>query len=274
MKDINKMLNMPNGDSQFDLLFEGIQLNFKVRKESGILPLVIYFHGAIDRNKRKTPVFQPFLNITGCHQLSIYDPTLDIDASLRAGWYIGFNNKNIQKILTEFFKEIKRIINYSTLVFVGSSVGGFAALFFGSQFKDSYVLTFNPQTDITKYYPGHYKEFLSAAFPKKDESCILKNTFSLIDLYKDKCETNIYYYQSKGDDFHIKNHFLPFLQILPRELFLRSNFFFSDEDGHKPPKHIYLVKTLNKILKKIEIKEMKKTQEKNFKYLTRNYASL
>ena len=109
-------------------------------------PLIITFGGIGGGISQPLFEFKNFLkkNIN-CHVIFIRDT--------KQSWYqrgvIGLGD-NINEV-TNNIKEIISKINYSKIITIGCSMGGYAALLFGNLLNVNSILAFSPQTFIGKY---------------------------------------------------------------------------------------------------------------------------
>ncbi len=108
-------------------------------------PLIIAFGGISGAIYQPVFEFKNFLqNNVDCHFIFVKDTN--------QCWYhkgaIGLGN-NIESA-SHNLKSIINTINYSKVLTIGGSMGGFAALLFGSLLKVDGIISFSPQTFIDK----------------------------------------------------------------------------------------------------------------------------
>lgn len=178
-------------------------------------PLHIIFHGAMvggtwfPRFERVTS-----MNEAGRSFCSIADPTIQLDRSLKLGWYGG--NDAIDPIdwVTSLVTRLVEITKTSQLIFVGSSGGGFAALQASRRFTDSLAFVMDPQTIITEYHEAQVNRFLEAGFDGMSATSALAaypDRLSAVASYEQSETRNfIYYTQHLWDKFHVEHHLGPF----------------------------------------------------------------
>ena len=137
-EQVSELLNREIGDSQVSIKLTGGEVFVKIRKVPNSRELLIIFHGAFDRKKRKMPPFEPFAkNLKNVTQLSVSDPSMQIDKTHEASWYSGHEGFESQKILPDLFSEIVEQGQFDRVVFLGGSSGGFASLFYSSLINKS-----------------------------------------------------------------------------------------------------------------------------------------
>lgn len=79
----------------------------------------------------------------------------------KQAWYKFGVDKNLcstQEIKSYLLSRIEKG-NYKKIVFLGNSMGGFAAIFFGVQIKVDQIIAFSPQTFIDKFNRNLYLDF-------------------------------------------------------------------------------------------------------------------
>jgi len=213
---------------------------------------IVFFHGAIESHFT-LPVLSG-LGISGgleANRVFVSDPSLVLDDELMLSWYAGnLHQPDLQQKLTLILKKVADSLGTQRIVFFGGSGGGFAALYFASQFRDSLAVVFNPQTDIAKYKPRAVTDFVTKAFNIDAESTeplsqlpteVVSN---LCDLYSGPQNVQVAYMQNLNDDSHVQSHLGPFLEAVHPEtevLVLKERW----NDGHTPPPKDVLARVLN-----------------------------
>jgi pimeloyl-ACP methyl ester carboxylesterase len=181
--------------------------------------LFITFHGAVDRKTREVPSFLGFFADlkNKAHQLNVSDPAMLRDGEHAISWYAGHKGLHLQKILPVLFRNLQTALDIDRVVFLGSSGGGFAALFYGWQHPGSVVLAANPQTDLTKYYKFGVDAYRAGCWPDLPLDADLSQvvTTDVGSLYAQKVPSTVIYVQSAMDPFHLGQHMAPFLAQVP-----------------------------------------------------------
>src|SRR5699024_7632468 len=159
---------------------------------------VFFFHGAIE------PHFTlPILSGLGIsrdllvNRVFLSDPSLVLDDKLMLSWYAGNGYQpTLQSDLVKIIAKVSGNLNSERLVFFGGSGGGFAALYYGSYFDDSVVITFNPQTDIKRYHARVVSDYIEKAFMRPAEPHNFQEAFKDAQLVSDRC----YHYSYEHDN--------------------------------------------------------------------------
>lgn len=183
--------------------------------------LVVLFHGAVDQSKRTLPAFLGFRPGVErhAHQISVADPTLALDKNLSNTWYCGSHGTPLQKLLPPFFERLKDALQVDRVVFVGSSGGGFAALYNSFHIAKSVAVVTVPQTNINEYYKSRRDAFLESCWKNADA-----DSYPVLDLrtvYQKASSNGIVYIQSSLDALHLNKHMIPFLAALPEKKLAR-----------------------------------------------------
>jgi len=203
---------------------------------------IFFFHGTIERHFT-LPVLSG-LGISGAvnaNRVFVSDPSLVLDETLMLAWYAGNHHQpNLQEVLTNILRKIAESLGSKKVVFFGGSGGGFASLYFASQFENSLALVFNPQTDIAKYSERAVRDFAKKSFGVESETTNpLANLPSEVvtdvcDIYTIPTPATVAYLQNQKDTVHVETHLGPFLDSLHAEtdlLLLKEPW----RDGHSPP---------------------------------------
>lgn len=192
-----------------------VPIRFKKARNENAKVLAVLFHGAVDKSKRPIPTFQPFFNeISGsAHQISISDPSMLRDGDHTICWYIGDDQFNTQKVVKEIIDGFVSELNIERLIFVGSSGGGFASLYFSWHFPNSIAFTCSPQVDIEEYYFGHRDFYMQNCWPGATLPDLAErgHCTSVLDLYRNSMRNIVVYLVSAGDRLHLVRHASPFI---------------------------------------------------------------
>lgn len=193
-------------------------LAIKGQASPGAKSLVVQFHGAIDRTKRKTPAFLDMRPGLGrhAHQISIADPSLELSPDLTNAWFAGSRQMPLQKLLPKLIQSLVTELDIERVIFFGSSGGGFAALFYSWHFPGSIAVVSAPQTNIRAYYPGRRKGYFETCWGK-DSADIRDFCFDLRELYREKVPNTVVYLQSQLDTHHYAKHLMPLIASLPSD---------------------------------------------------------
>lgn len=213
---------------------------------------IFLFHGAIEPHFT-LPVLSG-LGISGgldANRVFVSDPSLTLDDGLLLAWYAGNHKQpDLQQNLVKIFKKITASLRTKRTVFFGGSGGGFASLYFASQFQNSLALVFNPQTNIAKYSKRAVKDFAEKAFQVDGShgdpaSQLPTGVISdLCEFYKTPLDTKIVYMQNRNDQTHMESHLRPFSKAMHTNnefLLLKEHW----QKGHSPPPKDLLTHVLN-----------------------------
>lgn len=211
----NYLFKPSDGKSQININIHGHTVPVKFLWNKTCQNLLISFHGAVDRVTRTPPIFSPILPHLGndTAQLSISDPLMLVEGDYGMTWYAGSDIFPAQIILTELFNKIIELGHFKRVVFVGSSGGGFAALYYSSLISESVAITGNPQTSIHRYYSGHIKRYMDGCWSSLANESELSNKIctDLCHWYSVERPNTVVYLQSPGDSFHTRTQLAPFL---------------------------------------------------------------
>lgn len=198
----------------FLLPLDGKALPLWLRRRSESDTLLVSFHGAVDRASRTPPVFMPAFPLTGNvpSQLAISDPALLEPGDFSLAWYAGQPGLALQQALPGVIRDAMRHLGASRVIFVGSSGGGFASLYYSWHFPDSVALVAVPQTNMRSYHRGHIRRYREALWPDATSDAALSKRIctDVCPLYAREVPNTVIYLQSAGDRFHLHSQLLPF----------------------------------------------------------------
>ncbi len=115
--------------------------------------LLVCFGGAQDRGKIGLPRFEweRQLEIFDIPKLFVSDPTLDLAADLRLGWYLGSARTDAHTSIARLVSRYAQQLGVEEIWTMGTSGGGFAAMQVGAIIPHAHVFAVNPQTDVSEY---------------------------------------------------------------------------------------------------------------------------
>lgn len=210
------------GYSQGDVLSidigGSVDLPVKVDPAAGSDALIVVFHGAVNRDKRPYPAFLNFRAGLGhaAHQIAIADAALGLDPELPLSWYAGAPGLPLQELLPPLFHKLQYELQVEKLIFMGSSGGGFAALFYSWHCPGSVAIVQVPQTNILEYHlPGAFRRYSAVCWPEGGSSNEFAPILDLRELYTMDSGNSVVYIQSTLDGHHLHRQMLPFLASLP-----------------------------------------------------------
>ncbi len=215
-----ELLRSSTAGERVDLPIGGTIVPVRFRHVRNGRSLVISFHGAVDRATRSVPVFPAFMRDLGgeVSQLSVSDPSMLKEGAFGLSWYAGHQGFPSQVILSLLFERIVEAFEFSRVVFLGSSGGGFASLFYSSLIPGSIAIAVAPQTSMHAYYAGHIKRYREGCWPSvaSDEELSGVICTDLCERYARPMQNLVIYLQSAGDHFHFRTQLIPFLNAVSK----------------------------------------------------------
>lgn len=185
-------------------------------------PLIVYFNGAVSRDKYKTlPVLlgAGLMGDLEASSIVISDASLHSDPGLALGWHAGSAGMPLPDILREIIDHVAQVVQAPRIIFCGPSGGGFAALACAVHYPQSLCYVWNPQTDILKYNADSVLAYGRACFGLQTFRECRQNLpalaqTSLINLYAAKYAGNTVLYTQNLSDAHVIKHATPFMQSI------------------------------------------------------------
>lgn len=252
------------GKNTFFLSYKGVlfpmYLDYKGEEKWVILP-----PAAHSRDTKKTiPSFQRsnFSDGIEANVISLFDPSLFLSEDLRLAWFVGTKEKHYAEILAELFKEVFLGLNVNTsdVLIYGTSGGGIPAIKMGTYLKNSTVYCGNIQTDASKYYQKHYNKMREDLFSSDDKDLIYKTYKERMNCYDWDGSFNLVVTQNIYDEFHYKNHFLPYYNHLknnPTNLNYNFYTYENEKSGHGVLGKDLELKIINTLLYAIDLEDFK-----------------
>lgn len=144
-----------SGQSQpFSIDLDGLPFDGLFRPGKGDT-LFVFFTSAVARGPdRVLPIFQwvgPSKLCTGS-ALFLADPALVLSEMLTLAWYLGTSCQPLQEVLVRVVAAVRQASGAARIAFVGSSGGGFPALWLTERFPDSVAFVNAPTTTIRSHH--------------------------------------------------------------------------------------------------------------------------
>lgn len=241
LRELRALLrDLKPGSHEIRLMLNGLAVCFKLTRVADCDKMVVNFHGAINRATRSYPTYnKPFRSLSDVNQLSVADPSMQLDRPFNIAWYAGHEGFNTQEILTQALMQFREALEIRRTVYFGSSGGGFAALYFSHADPESIVVAANPQTRIARYHARLVTEYRTQCWPRlKANGDIEQVTCADVrPLYEGGFQNTVIYSQSLGDEVHMVRQMLPFVRSAARSdsrKRLVPATYFTGEMGHSP----------------------------------------
>lgn len=209
-------------------------------------PLVVCFHGLIERRKRSVPVFEGAYLRSELQDraltISISDPLLERFSDLTTTWYTGSADFNTSDMIRTFVASMTAALVPCKTIFVGTSTGGHAALCQSSFVANSIAVVCNPITEISSYMKWHVGLFLKRCWPLVSDAKSLNSVVvdDVSELYKES-SVNKVILLNNSSDHHFWGKTVPFLSKTAEQFSRGNNLlfisdFFDSHIGHSVPR--------------------------------------
>jgi hypothetical protein len=195
-------------------------------KEHG-RPLIVFGQGMAHRDQYTLPRFQRMDWSSSFEEniLIINDPTLFQDERLKLGWCLGNSEYYVLPRLTEIVSMAAEQLGISqrSVMFYGSSAGGFTSLMMSSRLPGSIAFVNNPQTDVLQFKRGGVSLLLDVAFGgiSIDEAYEkFGDRFSFVRWLQSESAVvpRLYYWQNILDEDHYQDQMLPLMAGLQERM--------------------------------------------------------
>lgn len=129
--------------------FEGVKVKYMYKKVKDSKALLIVFSACTRNGLRARYNYVKTLSGVACNRLFILD---DWASDHRGSYYLGKNfTFDEEKATNALIDKIIKMQSTSKVMYCGSSKGGYAALNFGLQHKNSIIISGGPQYHLYKY---------------------------------------------------------------------------------------------------------------------------
>lgn len=219
--------------------------------------LIVSLHGALNRKTTQLPRFERLSTLLGTDYSALFvsDPSLYLDETLELAWFTGWEGYNLFPDLAELIEASAEQVGASKVILSGSSGGGFAALQLAPLIEDSVALAFNPQTDIHSYWQGGdptkhgaERKYIEVVYPSAAPNGIWKidwgedwslkhgTIHSPVRRYTKPVSCWVVY-MNNLNDFHVEQHFRPFLDSLKlsKQEGIMTEYSYEGKEGHFAP---------------------------------------
>ena len=174
---------------RFDFLFCGCKVSaYYFHREEFQDRLFVGFNGAVNRDAEKDPrdVFQrrTWAESIEASSLFISDPTLLRSNTIQIGWGQGSSFTQPLAAMSQcvdFVRQQVDIKSNNSILFFGSSAGGFQAIQAHSRFPGSRFLVNNAQFDWSKYFQKYVDQVLRSSHSGKSVKTLLAEEKSTVN---------------------------------------------------------------------------------------------
>jgi hypothetical protein len=218
-------------------------------------------HGALQRATIRIPRFERLRTFLRTGYSSIYfgDPSMSLTEKLSLSWFTGWHGMNAPHIIADYVQKAAHASGADTIVFVGSSGGGFACAQVSSYVPNSVAVVFNPQTVISAYRPNgslaYGRNFILRVMPElkpeaglasldsqTDWAAPMGDRGSMISRYSRPVSNRLLYVQNDQDHSHWTDHYLPFrsaVEGVANDDRIEYVIYTGPEGHSAPPKEIF-----------------------------------
>lgn len=153
-----------------------LYVNLKAQSDK----LVVFSNGAIDRSKKKPPIFMrsSWSEDINAHCIFVDDPTTH-NSTLTIGWGVGKADHYYLKSISEIINKISILLNLknNNVLYYGSSAGGTMSIMLATMHQQSQAVVNNPQAYTNRYLKGQVVERIRLKHFSELETTELLNTF-------------------------------------------------------------------------------------------------
>lgn len=151
----------------------------------------------------------------GFSVLAFSDPSIKQCNDLKIGWFQYSSSLSGFDLAVPCITAISKSqnINNSSILFFGSSAGGFAALKFGERYEQSAVIAINPQIFLFNYYREYVDQMLVACYPEIEPDEVFRKFSDRLQLNYERRKGVTVILQNMSDLHHVERHLKPLLEL-------------------------------------------------------------
>lgn len=193
-------LEIESGIHSFQVNRRMVDILFEERSSDA---LIVFFPSAVEPNL-SFPHFsgRGIAERSGHSLLSFSDPAIAVDANLSTNWTLGDATYQYHRDVPTI---IRKIAGSKRIIFIGSSAGGFPALYYGSLFPESVSLVMNPRTGLFTQ-PTHLQVTSHILFPNMKPQDIAE----VVPTRLGKALNTVVYFQNVSEDRYYSSHAIPY----------------------------------------------------------------
>lgn len=209
-------------------------------------PLVIFFHGAVRQSSPPVPVFEgtfvgtPLRRVANV--ISIADPSLLLNSTLKTTWYAGAFGMDVPAALRDMIAGLISGLKPSRVVLAGGSTGGHAAIYQSAFVPNGVAVACNPIGVISSYNDVHISEYRDFCWSSLGADKCRYSDMATESFSGDTTSTVVFLCNSR--DLHFPKQ----SAVLHADLFERTrsrnvavvSSFFASHAGHSYPPSVWL----------------------------------
>ena len=190
---------------------ENFKIDFLYKPSKKPKGLIVMFHGA-KMPEAPVPIFRGFRDTyKHCSLLSISDPLLEIyfASALTMSWYLDTEKFKITEHIRNIIKKVSSLEKHDTMLFFGTSGGGFPAIKYASIFHQGALLSNSPL-----YIDAHpYFEILTSVLAQNGDAFCEETSVDRI-LQKYGQPKYIILLTNENDVSQLEDHTKPFVHFM------------------------------------------------------------
>ncbi|WP_146113335.1 MULTISPECIES: hypothetical protein [unclassified Arthrobacter] len=243
--DVGSLLSQPLQTGLTSLKLEDQWFDFLFEDRHSATTLVT-FTAAVPAKAETFPIFSSrhIAEELGLNFLAFADPSCGGPHALPTFWHLGTQKIDSQTLIPSIVSMARSETN-SSLLFFGSSAGGFAALNYSSHFPNSAALVMNPRISLLNT-PKRTQSYTPVNFPDMETISVIRSLpYDQSKVYSVPRGNRVFYIQNLQDSNYTRHHYAHFKKnTLGREdiEFVVGNW----GKGHVvPPKSVYVDRLRN-----------------------------
>lgn len=249
---VHKLKNLLYFKSKQKIFRDECKIKYLFEKHESSNNLIISFAGLPSKNMPATYQYMRTLENQKMNKLFILD---DFGPSISGGsFYLAKNNnfeieRSVEKLINNIMNQLS--IPKENVITIGSSKGGFAAVYYAMKYHYGTAIAGEPQIYLGEYLnkPGNLGNLLNYIMGNNDDNNVSYLNSLIIDTVKENNKKTKLYLLCGENGYYHKNHISPFIKELNKYDMLCSLELGKFGEHKELPKYYpeFLLKTLNEM---------------------------
>lgn len=185
-------------------------------EDRGAAVTLVTFTAALPSTLETYPIFsgKQIASKLDVNRLAFFDAAGGSAESLPTFWHLRTKRVDSQRIILSTINKVLAQNAGRSLLFFGSSAGGFAALNYSSHFPGSAALVLNPRVNLLSE-PRHFERYAAKAFVGADPTRLVRTLpYDMAKRYSLPRGNQVFYLQNLEDVNYVRHHYKHFVNAV------------------------------------------------------------
>lgn len=216
-ESVDAYFSLPTGDGVHTIEHRGRLLDLLIRDNDSETTLVV-FHGSLSPRQRTIPYLQgeTVANLAGVNLVSVADPSLDM-GPLACAWFLGDKQLGpLRDLFSPIIYHALEALGTKQTILFGGSGGGYAAVNFAQDFKNSIAVAMNPRLNLNGTPTSSIPRYLKVCHGAMTKTPMLRVkreflTPNLLDVVNDGQNFDLLIVQNQNDTRFLNRQVRPYI---------------------------------------------------------------